>query len=301
MGRNDCTLAKQTETINKEAEKLLMDILRRQGASLLNDGHKFSAYLSNSGSIQPAAQTSISTRVSASDINEDKIPVELLVIRGFRTPLQWSAGNGQWSIVQELLKAGSRDSEAPAEDGGRKALQAPVESGDEGIVKLLLKVGADVNAAPAKYSGLTALQASARGSHESIVKLLLDLRADVNAAPSDYSGRTALQAAAEDGYGNIVGLILEAGANANAGIAYTGGRTALQAAVESHHEGIVKLLLAAKADVCCTRGKEWVNYLTSCGGGWPWGYCGAASRTQSRCQRSTGGCRINSLACSALP
>lgn len=73
---------------SKEAGKLLMDILRRQEVSLLNDGHKFSAYLSNSESIQLAAQTSISTGVSASDIDEYKIPVELLVIRGFRTPLQ---------------------------------------------------------------------------------------------------------------------------------------------------------------------------------------------------------------------
>lgn len=47
---------------------------------------------------------------------------------------------------------GSRDSEAPAKDGGRTALQAAAGSGDEEIVKLLLEAGVGVNAALAKYS-----------------------------------------------------------------------------------------------------------------------------------------------------
>lgn len=238
------------ETRNLEATALLMKVYRRQAESGDDNKDPFLTYVLNQESMELAVNTDILTEVTASDIKKGQIPIELLVIRGSRTPLQWAAETARQSIIEQLLKAGAAVDEIMADHGGRTALQAAAGAGHEGIVKLLLAEGANFNATPSEVSGRTALQAAAEGGHLNIVQLLLVARANVNAPPSEISGTTALQAAAVGHHLGIVKLLLENKADVNATAPLRIPRkAALQAAAEGDHERLVKHFLATKTDI----------------------------------------------------
>jgi len=63
------------------------------------------------------------------------------------------------------------------------------------VVNRLLEKGANVNAAPAEEGGRTALQGASEGGHIEVVNRLLEKGANVNAEPAYRGGRTALQGA----------------------------------------------------------------------------------------------------------
>lgn len=79
------------ETRNFEAGALLMKVYRRREES---------GDVLDQESMELAANTSILTEVTTPDIKEGRILIELLLIRGSRTPLQWAAETGRQSIVE---------------------------------------------------------------------------------------------------------------------------------------------------------------------------------------------------------
>lgn len=178
-----------------------------------------------------------------------QVPMALLLVRGYITPLQLVAGIGNVGVVQNLLDAGAEINAAPAHSLGRTALQAAAGAGHKQIVSLLLKAQANVNAPPAENYGRTALQAAAEGGHRTVVQLLVAAGADVNAPPAGNGGRTALQAAAEGGHNPVVEVLLNAKVDVDSGPAKISGRTAMEAAVKGGHIQVVELLLAAGADI----------------------------------------------------
>lgn len=231
--------------------ELLMTVRQKRGQFF--NSQELRDYLARDEFLRLTAATTVFTAVSEQEVRESKVPIDLLLIRQYRTPLQMAAEIGDEQIVRRLLDVGADVDAEPAKYSGRTALQAAAAMGHEGVVVLLLEANADVNAAPGRHSGRTALQAAADCGHVGIINLLLkakgDYRADVNAAPGHHSGRTALQSAAGGGHEEIVKLLLEAGADVNAAPGYDSGRTALQAAAERGHDGIVQILLDAGADV----------------------------------------------------
>lgn len=199
-------------------------------------------YLSDPKSLKAAAEAD----VSGID-NDIRVPIDLRLARGYRTPLQMVAEIGHQATVKSLLGAGAGVNEAGAEDEGRTALQAAAGGGHKEIVEILLAADADVNI-PANNGGRTALQAAAGSGHKDVVQILLDAGADCNAPPS-FLGWTALQAAAKGGHLEIAKLLLDLKADVNAPQAGWGGQTAVGAAAEGGHTEMISLLLDAKADL----------------------------------------------------
>lgn len=205
-------------------------------------------YLSGAASLKAAAKA----RVSGLK-DDDLVPIDLRLARGYRTPLQMAAEMGHAGIVETLLQAAANINEEGAKDDGRTALAAAAGGGHQTVVKILLKAGADVNA-PAERGGnngnkgQTALQAAAGGGHTEVVRILLANGADCN-APSASDGRTALQAAAKGGHTGIVKMLLDLKADVNAPLVHWKGQTAMEAAAEGGHTEIVVLLLDARADL----------------------------------------------------
>ncbi|KAL0631449.1 hypothetical protein Q9L58_009681 [Maublancomyces gigas] len=216
----------------------------RRGPLFLGD--EIEKYLLDPVSLQFAAMTTVYT--GRDSPQRKKGPRELLLIQGFRTPLQFASEVGHARIVQQLITAGANINAEPGKHHGRTALQAAAGAGHNEIVELLLSTKAEVNAEPGEYHGRTALQAAAEGGHLGVVDRLLEKGADVNAAPSKHKGRTALQAAAGGGHLKVVNRLLEKGADVNAKPSYD-GRTALQAAAEGGHLEVVNRLLEKGAGV----------------------------------------------------
>lgn len=203
----------------------------------------------NPDSLRYATETSISTTESPgpSSSPDHPVPIDLLLIRGYLTPLQMAAGSGQKQLVEDLLCSNpDAVNDEPAEHLGRTCLQAASEAGHIGIVNLLIKAGANVNAAPAPHTGRTALAAAAAAGHRDIVGILLKHGATINAEPAPHRGRTALQAASEAGHLDIVKLLIT---DLPAPAARDSGRTALQASAAAGHLGIVEFLVASGANV----------------------------------------------------
>ncbi|KAI5839158.1 ankyrin repeat-containing domain protein [Morchella snyderi] len=219
-------------------------------------GDMFSSTESQDYMRNPSSGLNVATAVSrlAPSENEDnrRIPIDLLLIRGHRTPLQMAAEIGNTQMVEQLLKLNSLSStdDRPAPRGGRTSLQAASAKGHLDIMNLLLKNGASANEEPAPYDGRTALQAAAEAGNREAADILLKSGALVNAQPAQERGLTALQGAASGGYVLIVKWLLEdLRADINAEISPNGGRTALQGAAEGGHMEVVKFLLVRGANV----------------------------------------------------
>lgn len=229
--------------------KQLIDIGLRSGQFLVNN--ELNQYLSDPESLRLVVIREVNTSFNGEEIRDKSMPIDLLLISGYRTLLQVAAEYGRESIVRNILGRNPALSmnTAPANCAGRTALQAAAECGHVRIVQLLLVTGADISAEPVKSGGRTALQAAAGSGHVEIVEILLAAQAAVNAKPSNKFGRTALQAAAGGGHVEVVRILLAAKADVNATPCKDRGRTALQAAAGSGHVTIVKILLVAKADV----------------------------------------------------
>lgn len=89
-----------TETRITKAGAFLIRICQQRGECLLDDKLKFSHYLSGPGILELVKGIRIDDRASAMDND----PTDLLLIRGYRTPLQWAAENGHEWIVKQLLE-----------------------------------------------------------------------------------------------------------------------------------------------------------------------------------------------------
>lgn len=204
-------------------------------------------YLSDPKSLKATADAD----VSGLD-DDDQVPIDFRLARGYRTPLQMAAEIGHQAIVEMLLLAGADINGAAAAVDGRTALQAAAGGGHKDIVEILLAANADVNSRPelegAHRGHTTALQAAPGGGHKEVVQILLDAGADCNAPPAS-NGRTALQAAAKGGHTEIVKLLLDYNADVNALPAAEGGQTAVRAAAIGGHTEVVALLTDAKADL----------------------------------------------------
>lgn len=236
--------------LSSERASEVAEVLRvvRQEMNVFMHIDGLQTYLDNPEYLKQAAMQDAKSS-GCGNINHSHVPLDLLLIKTWRTPLQAAAGAGHLRTVQRLLM-GEADVNAPAANhSGRTALQAAAESGSLEIVNLLLENSADVDAEPAKVHGRTALQAAAGAGHLAIVQRLLEEHADVDAKPA-VNGRTALQAAAEGGHFEIVQLLIhDAVADVNEDAGPRGGRTSLQAAVEAGHFDVLKLLLDNVANV----------------------------------------------------
>ncbi|KPM42235.1 hypothetical protein AK830_g4336 [Neonectria ditissima] len=202
------------------------------------------------------------TPLQQSARNDDFSIVELLLNAGAdpnatdafgTTPLQSAAESlhsNKLKIAQLLLRKGA-DPNAPAGlgRGGKTALQAAARSRDVAVVNLLLEKGADPNAPPSENRGLTALQAAAELGNMHLVILFLTMGASINARAAECDGLTCLQAAALSGNLELVDMLLRLGADINAQASIADGQTALQCAIKSGNQSIVERLLDAGADV----------------------------------------------------
>lgn len=229
---------------NTEATQVLRAVRQKMNVFMHIDG--LQAYLDNPECLQRAAMQDVAS--SCGNIDHSTVPLDLLLIQNWRTPLQAAAGAGQLWTVQRLLEGNADVNARAAKRSGRTALQAAAESGSLEIVNLLLEHSADIDAKLAEIHGRTALQAAAGAGHFGVVQRLLDEYAEIDAKPAE-PGRTALQAAAEAGHLEVVVLLIDYGVDVNANAASNGGRTALQAAAEAGHFDILKLLLENGADV----------------------------------------------------
>lgn len=209
-------------------------------------------------------------------------PSDLMLIQGYRTPLQAAAEAGCLDTAEYLLKEGANIEDEPAADYGRTALQAAAGAGRLRMVEWLLCNGANVNASFTSNYERTAVQTAAEAGHLDIVEFLVSEKAQLNCIPSKY-GRTTLQAAAGGGHLEIVRFLCDNGVNADeqqeqeqpphlmslvqcdasnihnftklvservAKTNHVGKqdqRTALQAAAESGKIGVVRLLLTKGA------------------------------------------------------
>lgn len=234
------------------ASKVLIEA--RQKLSYMFKSRAFDKYVSNPTSIKCMAEASVTGTFDSGETGDESLPVDLLLIEGYRTPLQMAAELKNTCVVNRILQFwrsnGGFDvkSDHAAAKDGRTALQAAAGGGDINIVKSLFEAGAPINAEAAETSGRTALQAATEGGHEGIVQFLIANGANVNGQPAPNRGITALEAASARGNIKIADLLLEKGANANP-IPSTYGRTPLQAAAEAGHNEVVELLLRHKANI----------------------------------------------------
>lgn len=237
-------------SLSSERRTEVTEVLRalRQKMNVFMHIDGLQTYLDNPECLKRAAMQDVTSN-GCGNINHSNVPLDLLLITNWRTPLQAAAGAGHLQTVRRLLTAEADVNAPAAKRAGRTALQAAAEGGFLDIVNLLLENDADVDAQPSKIHGQTALQAAAGAGHLDVVQRLLEEHADVDAKPSD-NGRTALQAAAEGGHLEIVRLLIEDGvADVDQDAAPYGGRTALQAAVEAGHFDVMELLLENVASI----------------------------------------------------
>lgn len=251
-----CTLFVQSpqRAVSRLVRRVLLDIRQQSQAFLSNSS--FERFLLDPKSPIWATIADRTAPHQGPHPDDDSIPADILLIRGYRTPLQMAAESGNERVVRRLLHARGGINRLAAHQSGRTALQAAAGGGHVDTIAMLLKGGADRLAAPARVNGRTFLQAAAENETDDD-HLMARLAADcvtgggeINASPGPVGGRTALQAAAEYGNSKIVDRLLGLGAEVNAPPARSFGRTALQGAAGRGHSRIVsKLLLVGHADV----------------------------------------------------
>lgn len=235
----------EDRAVSQLVRRVLLDVRSRSGA--FSTGGEFETFLLDPNS--PIWTAATGWNAEGSHPDDQHIPADILLIRGYRTPLQMAAESGNERVVWRLLETEAMMSGPPAEESGRTALQAAAGAGHVAIAETLLKEGANLNAGAAKVDGRTALQAAAESKDDDsifVARLAGFQSADsdaVNALPSAISGRTALQAAAECGNIRTLNWLIELGAKVNDDPAGSFGRTALQAAAGRGHIKIVVRLL----------------------------------------------------------
>jgi len=166
------------------------------------------------------------------------------------TPLSLACTNGNTSIVELLLEAGSDANTALP--GGETALMTASRTGRLEPVQELLARGANVNARESK--GQTALMWAAADGYVDVVDALLKAGADFRTPLA--SGFTPLFFAVREGRSEVVFRLVEAGANVNEtmrperrnGQARGKAYSPLILAVENGHFELAAALLKAGAD-----------------------------------------------------
>ncbi|KAI5850265.1 ankyrin repeat-containing domain protein [Morchella snyderi] len=236
-----------------EAAQIVMIVRRKNGTFMHKN--ELNSYLQGHNPELHPDQIRRKTH-STDSLKDDQVPLDLMLIDQWRTPIQAAAGSGNSELVELLLSLNA--------DVNAKSINAYLDLGGQdkssntlgGIVNDIRGRSCDelngglvrVSKRVQKFSGVTALQAAAKEGHLETVNLLLNRKGGVN-APAGRYGRTALQAAAEGGHLDIVERLLQEKADVNAAAAYSSGRTALQGAAEGGHLDIVERLLQEKADV----------------------------------------------------
>lgn len=206
---------------------------------------RFKAYILEPDAVQDMRDTTVFKGLTKSDIDNSSTPIDLLLIRGYRTPLQMAVEINNQNLIERLLPWLSfpHALDLPAPCGGRTALQAAAGAGLLNVVTSLLNMGARIDASAAATSGRTALQAAAENGHEDIVEYLLTKEADINEEVAPEKGISVLQAAAQSGNLNLVLKRIKAGAKVNPERLSAYGRTPLQAAAEYGHLKVVEELI----------------------------------------------------------
>jgi ankyrin repeat protein len=187
------------------------------------------------------------------------------------TPMMLAAGQGNYDIVEELLKAGTDVDFMTTE--GQTALDLATDAGHISISELLISHGADVNKSKvlrAMYlpsakqtssaadvslksskttksytAGWNDLMISAYENRIASVRRCLDAGIDIEATAPD--GRTALMISASRGNHYVMEMLLEVGANID--VTNEKGWTALMIAVKNADHPTVSLLLSHGAEL----------------------------------------------------
>lgn len=225
-----------------EAGQIVIIVRRKNGTFMHKD--QLGSYFQRQNSRLHLDQIRRKTH-STDSLEDDQVPLDLMLIHQWRTPIQAAAGAGNSELVELLSNLDADVNAKPV----AICLQGKGASSNmlENIIKDIRRRSCDmlngdlarVSRRVQKFLGMTALQAAAEGGHLETVDLLLNKKGEVNAPAGEY-GRTALQAAAEGGHLDIVERLLQEKADVNAKAAKSSGRTALQAA--AGHKRIVELL-----------------------------------------------------------
>jgi ankyrin repeat protein len=187
------------------------------------------------------------------------------------TPMMLAAGQGNYDVVEELLKAGTDVNFMNTE--GQTALDLATDAGHVSISELLINYGADVKKSkvlremylssikqsssaadtvlqPSKTpksdtTGWNDLMISAYENRIADVRRCLDAGIDIEATAPD--GRSALMISASRGNKDVVEVLLAVGANIDA--TNKKGWTALMIAVKDADHPTVSLLLSHGAEL----------------------------------------------------
>lgn len=158
--------------------RVLIDVLRDIGGVLFNV--ELQRYFTTPICLKSAAAVTADHGISIEESKDPLFPIDLLLIRKYRSPVQMAAEVGNLQILQALLEAGADIiNEKPAPHYGRTALQAAAGAGHLNIVSLLIDKGAKKDEEPAPYYGRRALQAAAGAGHLKVVKFLCNDLKDI--------------------------------------------------------------------------------------------------------------------------
>ena len=196
------------------------------------------------------------------------------------TALHWAAYRDDPEIARLLIEADA-DINAKTRLGDLTPLLLAAKNGNTTLIEILLEAGTDANDADA--NGTTPLMYSAASGKADAVKVLLESGAEVNATDTT-NGQTALMFAASQGRADVVGILAAGGADpdvltklsevirwkdryrdedGNAAVkedrpeSSSGGFTALHFAAREGHLQVTRELVAAGADVNLVAGVGW--------------------------------------------
>ena len=202
------------------------------------------------------------------------------------TALHWAAHRDDPEIARLLVQAGA-NLNAKTRLGDLTPLLLAAKNGNTTLIEILLEAGTDANNADA--NGTTPLMYSAGSGKADAVEVLLESGAEVNAADTT-NGQTALMFAAAQGRADVVGILAAGGADpdvltklsevirwkdryrdddGNAAVkedrpeSSSGGLTALHFAAREGHLQVTKELVAAEADVNLVAGSDGASPLTT--------------------------------------
>ncbi|CAD6199010.1 unnamed protein product [Caenorhabditis auriculariae] len=155
-----------------------------------------------------------------------------------QTALMFSASQGHWLVLKELLKRGA-DVDARDKDGHTALHLAAVSTAPKKILAKLVEYGSDVDAP--SNSGRTPLYLATAHNRISALKALIELGADVNFCPTSMKEQfIPLHVAAYNGYFLATKLLVQSGSDYQ--WKSSNSQTALSYAEEKNHEGIVQYL-----------------------------------------------------------